>query len=167
MLTLGIDLAAQPKFTAAAFVNWAETVEIEGPYTHLDDQRLLKLIARADRVGIDVPLGWPQAFISAVSAYAAGEPWPDAPVDGLFTHRATDRFVRQFGIVPLSVAADKIAIPAMRAARLLSNLAEPLDRSGSGKLVEVYPAASLRAWGFPHRQYKGREGWPPGSRRTG
>jgi hypothetical protein len=34
------------------------------------------------------------------------------------------------GIVPLSVAADKIAIPAMRAARVLSKLRPAVDRTG-------------------------------------
>jgi Protein of unknown function (DUF429) len=29
-----------------------------------------------------------------------------------------------------------------------------VDRSGSGVVVEVYPAASLKIWGLPHRGYK-------------
>lgn len=47
----------------------------------------------------------------------------------------------------------------MRAAGLLAALAdggEPVNRSGSGPLVEVYPAAALRIWGFNSRSYKGR-----------
>src|SRR5207237_39506 len=30
----------------------------------------------------------------------------------------------------------------------------PVDRSGAGAVVEVYPAASLRGWGLRHRGYK-------------
>jgi predicted RNase H-like nuclease len=47
----------------------------------------------------------------------------------------------------------------MRAAGLLSVLAkpgEPVDRSGRGQVVEVYPAAALRRWGYQSRRYKGR-----------
>jgi Protein of unknown function (DUF429) len=29
-----------------------------------------------------------------------------------------------------------------------------VDRSGSGPVAEVYPAASLRSWGLDHRGYK-------------
>jgi predicted nuclease with RNAse H fold len=30
----------------------------------------------------------------------------------------------------------------------------PVNRSGSGPIAEVYPAASLRSWGLDHRGYK-------------
>jgi hypothetical protein len=30
----------------------------------------------------------------------------------------------------------------------------PVDRSGSGPVAEVYPAASLRRWGLTHQGYK-------------
>ncbi len=46
----------------------------------------------------------------------------------------------------------------MRAAVLLAELAaqgRPVDRAGSGVVVEVNPAASLHRWGLPHQQYKG------------
>lgn len=70
--------------------------------------------------------------------------------------RRTDEPVRAAtGLVPLSVAADRIAHPAMRCAGLLARLAlegQPVDRSGSGVVVEVYPAASLKQWGLPHRR---------------
>lgn len=34
---------------------------------------------------------------------------------------------------------------------------EPVDRAGGGKIVEVYPSASLQRWGLPHRVYKGAD----------
>lgn len=64
--------------------------------------------------------------------------------------RSTDRAVRDgLGPQPLSVSTDRIAFAAMRCARLLSALASaghPVDRTGSGKIIEVYPAAALRSW---------------------
>src|SRR5215470_1221103 len=50
------------------------------------------------------------------------------------------------------------ALPAMRCAGLLARLArhgQPVDRAGSGPVVEIYPAASLQRWAMPHRGYKG------------
>jgi hypothetical protein len=40
-------------------------------------------------------------------------------------------------------------------ARLLGTLEVSPDRAGSGVVVEVYPAAALRAWGFSPEGYKG------------
>jgi len=51
----------------------------------------------------------------------------------------------------------------MRAAQLQVLLAahgHPIDRTGSGLLVEVYPAAGLKSWGLQHRRYKGNNGRP-------
>src|SRR5712692_3616089 len=117
MITLGIDLAAQPRDTATCVVTWGERVVIDIPSTNADDVRLATLIGNADRVGIDVPFGR-----------------------------------------PLSVSSDKIAITAMRAAHLFSAIDPKMDRSGQGRLVEVYPAAALRSWGFPSDGYKGKYG---------
>ena len=46
----------------------------------------------------------------------------------------------------------------MGCAGLLGRLAaagQPVDRSGAGVVVEVYPAASLKQWGLTYRRYKG------------
>lgn len=61
------------------------------------------------------------------------------------------------GIIPLSVGADRIGHAAMRCAGLLAKLGSagcPVDRDGSGIVAEVYPAASLKQWGFAYRGYK-------------
>ena len=72
--------------------------------------------------------------------------------------RRTGTFVQeQLGLTPLSVSADRIAHVALRCAGVLAALeatAGPVDRAGTGPVAEVYPAASLRAWGLPHRGYK-------------
>jgi predicted nuclease with RNAse H fold len=74
--------------------------------------------------------------------------------------RRTDLFVHeQLGLTPLSVSADRIAHVALRCAVLLTKLGaagQPVDRSGSGPVAEVYPAASQRSWGLDHRGYKQR-----------
>lgn len=61
------------------------------------------------------------------------------------------------------MAADRVGRTAVRAAGLLSGLAErgrPIDRAGDGSVVEVYPAASLKIWGLTHHWYKNRDGQP-------
>ncbi len=72
--------------------------------------------------------------------------------------RVTDLVVKEeTGLTPLSVSADRLGHAAIRCAGLLAKLAEQgqvVDRSGGDQIVEVYPAASLSAWGLPFRGYK-------------
>jgi hypothetical protein len=56
----------------------------------------------------------------------------------------------------LSVSTDRIALPAVRAAALLSRLPERVARDGSGVVVEVYPAAALSRWALASQGYKGK-----------
>ena len=178
MRTLGIDLATDPRKTAAAMIEWPSS----GPGTlelhpePLEDGRLIELIASSDVAGIDAPLGWPEEFVKAVSGWHTGRGWrPNAsPAD--LQQRATDRFVvERMRIVarergtripnrPLSVSADRIGATAMRAARLIDRLARlggvpaaSLDSSGipPSRIAEVYPAAALFTWGLPSTGYKG------------
>ncbi len=158
MITLGIDLASQPKTTATCVMTWGETVVVDIPSTTADDDQLVNLIRDADRVGIDVPFGWPLPFVNALLGYYEGRGWKAGHGDALQL-RKTDQVVRSLtGKRPLSVSSDKIAIPAMRAAHLFSVIEPDMDRSGHGKLVEVYPASALRSWGFPSDGYKGNAG---------
>ncbi len=158
MITLGIDLAAQPRDTATCVVTWGERVVIDIPSTNADDVRLATLIGNADRVGIDVPFGWPLPFVDALSGYYEGRAWRAGHGDAVQL-RKTDQVVKRLtGKRPLSVSSDKIAITAMRAAHLFSAIDPKMDRSGQGRLVEVYPAAALRSWGFPSDGYKGKYG---------
>ena len=122
------------------------------------------------RIGLDVPLGWPDEFVAAVAEHHEGRPFGTAGMDRL-TRRETDRWVHdhpEIRQLPLSVSTDRIAYPAMRMARILGEVVgEPIDRSGAGKFVEVYPAAALRVWGLRHRGYKRGADRPgaPGRRR--
>jgi hypothetical protein len=65
------------------------------------------------------------------------------------TMRRTDVFVHeQLRLTPMSVSADRIAHVAFRCAVLLAKLDAadaPVDRSESGPVAEVYPAASSSA----------------------
>jgi Protein of unknown function (DUF429) len=174
MRTLGIDLAAQPKKTAVAVIDWREdnTVAVEIPETDFDDPALLQAIADADAVGIDAPFGWPRFIVEHLPRYAAEGSWPPKPKgagdDWLdrIRYRETDRFVRTwtentlgFRLSPLSVSSDRIAYCAWRCAGLLHQHAKAsrthLDRLGaSNSVFEVYPSAALAAWGLPYKGYK-------------
>ncbi len=161
MITLGIDLAAEPKATGGCSVEWREgRAFVRWVETFLHDDEILKRAGMADAVGIDAPFGWPRSFVEAITAHDAGRRWPvDAWEKGSRRRlrlRATDEWIRNVtGITPLSVSSDMIAIPAMRCASLLDRLGVR-DRSGDDRVFEVYPAAALWRWGLPHRGYKNR-----------
>lgn len=164
MLTVGVDLAAEPAGTAVARVEWrAGRAIVRHIAWGADDSAILAALAEADKVGIDCPLGWPDAFVAFVTAHQGGLvdiPW-DIDQRGWrrpLTMRLTDLAVReQTRLTPLSVSADRIGHVAMRCACRLAQFAQQgqaVERSGTGKVAEVYPAASLKMWGLPYRGYK-------------
>lgn len=165
MLTVGVDLAAEAERTAVAWIEWSSGgARIREVVCGADDGVILAAIAEAQKAGIDCPLGWPDEFVAFVAAHQAGHVTVPVGVAGRewrrrLTLRLTDRVVQaETGLTPLSVAADRIGHVALRCAWLLAQLAgrgQAVDRSGSGTVVEVYPAASLKTWGFDrHRGYK-------------
>jgi len=160
---LGIDLASDPKRTAACVLDWSGAVaSLRELLVRVDDETAVALAKDADVVAIDAPLGWPVAFGAAIAAHQRREAWPVSSVREL-SYRQTDLFVRDAtGLWPLSVSTDRIGIVAFRAARLLALLrpGATAARDGSSGIVEVYPAAALRRWGLPFRQYKGADGTP-------
>ena len=173
--TIGIDLAAQPSNTGVCVVDWDHgVVERAGVNTSAGgDGELVELMAApgVGRVGIDAPLGWPDAFVEAIVAHHHGRIWP-AVDQNPDDHRRTLRLRRtdtevasQTGRHPMSVSADRIAVAAMRGARLQALLidvtGEPdvVDRSGvTGLVAETYPAAALTVWDLPSNGYKGAGG---------
>lgn len=168
MLTLGVDLAAATKKTAAAVVEWNNgTARLAHLALDVDDDEIVRLFGASDLAGIDCPVGWPDAFLPFIAGHLAGDPHPVLDHDGiegrrLLAYRDTDRFVTaRTGLIPLSVSADRLAHPAMRCAVIQAKIAVehgPQARDGSGRLAEVYPAASLKSWGLLARGYKGRGG---------
>ena len=162
MVTLGVDLASQPKRTATCLIRWDRgSARVEALSLGATDADLHELFRRGDKIGIDAPFGWPAPFTRAVAAYSAETVWPSADVPQL-RFRRTDEVAREkLGRWPLSVSTDLIAVTAMRAVRLLAEAAatgESIERSGGGRFVEVYPAAALHVWGFPSRGYKRTKG---------
>jgi predicted nuclease with RNAse H fold len=166
--TLGIDLAAQPANTAACRIDWGVgRGTVSELRSGLDDRELLELIGGADKVAIDAPFGWPDDFVEAVVAHRDHAGWPGNVEDQdlyrfRLSFRLTDRhLIEHGGRRPLSVSTDLIGVVAMRCAYLLDRLAargEPVDRAGSGKVVEAYPAPALSSWGISPVGYKARRG---------
>jgi len=77
--TLGIDLAAKPKKTAACMIDWRDgRAVVLSLQSGLEDRALYELIADADKVGIDAPFGWPDEFVEAVAGHHGLRPWPGA-----------------------------------------------------------------------------------------
>ncbi len=120
-------------------------------------------VAGRGRPRAGLPAGLPEDFLRFLQAHHTGQLVAPRDLAGRdwrrrLAYRATDRAVTaRTGLRPLSVAADRIGLTPMRAAGLLAELAaqgRPVDRTGSGVVVEVYPAASLHRWGLPHQQYK-------------
>jgi predicted nuclease with RNAse H fold len=158
VITAGIDLAAMPERTALASIEWTDGRAVIKDITcPADDDVIVKAIEQADKTGIDCPLGWPSAFTDFIAAHHAGHVSIPKDSSGAgwrreLTMRRTDIFVRnQVPVMPLSVSADRLAHVAMRCAVLLAKLdsaGRPVDRTGSGPVVEVYPAASLRSWAW-------------------
>ncbi|HEV7207379.1 MAG TPA: DUF429 domain-containing protein [Mycobacteriales bacterium] len=167
MLTAGVDLATEPSATALAIIEWSSvSAVVRSVRLDVCDDQIVEATGSALKLGVDCPLGWPDDFVVFLNEHHEGHVLAPQDVIGKdwrrrLATRATDRAVRQvIGLIPLSVAADRIALTAIRAAGLLGQLAqagEPVDRVGDGVVVEVYPAASLFVWGLRHRGYKGKE----------
>lgn len=160
MHTAGIDLSSQDARTATCVLEWSSgAAHVAELRVGVSDGDLTALIGRVDKTGIDVPLGWPVAFAEAVAQHGRDGSWPEEyrHADTLAVrYRRTDLMLWATlkGSPPLSVSTDKIALPAMRAAALISRLAEPAPLDGTGIVVEAYPAAALRRWELPSRGYK-------------
>lgn len=161
--TVGIDLAASPNGTAIASVSWQQGAAcVDTLALNCNDDTVLHWMHHPDgAIGIDCPFGWPAKFVDLVHRHSTRT--LQAPEDlgtgwrREYVLRTTDRWVHgQIGLLPLSVAADRIGHTAIRLAALMAQLGEhvrsPLD--GSGALAEVYPAAALKIWGLPFRGYK-------------
>lgn len=163
MITAGVDLSSQAAKTAACVIDWSDQRATVVELTlGVDDDSISAHIARVDKLGIDVPLGWPIAFAEAVVGYSLDGSWPTEyrhNANASYRYRRTDLWLwKDLGMSPpLSVSADRISLPAMRAAALLSHVPQHTPRDGSGVVVEVYPAAALRRWGLRSRQYKRKE----------
>lgn len=168
MQIIGVDCAAQYKNVGVA-------VAVDGDVQSV----FVKEKAPIDRivewvnpsnpilVTIDAPLGWPAPMKSELIDHRPGDPIDTEP-NALFRRR-TDLFVHEaLGITPLDVGADRIARTAHSALQIISELRSQLGHSlpllwhipsgNASGVIEVYPAATLKAHGLPSRRYKSRNG---------
>ncbi|GAA1789616.1 DUF429 domain-containing protein [Agromyces lapidis] len=162
--TAGVDLAADTKKTAIAVIQWErDRAMVERVELGASDEVIVEIAATVDRMGIDCAFGWPDDFVEFVSRHAQGarvDLSRDRGIDWRrrLAYRETDREVlRRTGRAPLSVATDRLGLTAMHCAALLDALADrigPIRRGGSGRVVEVYPAAALRLWELSRPGYK-------------
>src|SRR3546814_15783256 len=110
-----------PAKTGACEVDW-----IAGTVTQLDrptsDEQRVEAVLSVDMAAIDVPLGWPDAFIDAVVAHrdrrrcapiAAEPPRARLPVP----YRTPHLLTRRSGSQPLSLSMDRVGGAAMRRAQ--------------------------------------------------
>lgn len=159
MTTVGIDLSAEPAKTGIAVAHWENgAATVTSLRLGNTDRDIVEAAAGADRIGIDAPFGWPDAFVQFIAGHHVFDPLT-VPLETRdqrrpLTKRLTDLAVhKDLGVMPLSVSADLIAHVAFRCAGILDALAVT-DRA-AGLAVEAYPAAALRRWGLTHRGYKG------------
>jgi len=166
MLTAGVDLAAEPKGTALAIIEWRQTsATLVDLQLGVADQQIVEAAQHVDKLGIDCALGWPIEFVDFLNQHS--NPNSNAQPDGgmdwrrRVSFRESDRHVREVtGKWPLSVSTDRLGLTAMRCAGLQGRLQQSgveVDRSGQGKVVEIYPGASLRLWGFDTTGYRVQE----------
>jgi len=164
MRTLGIDLATDPRRTAACLIDWSSGLGSDPVVVSMEvgvtDDRAVQLASRAEFVGIDAPFGWPRTWAAAVAKHQPGAAFEAEGTPAVLTRRATDVWITQeTGIFPLSVAANLIGATAIRCARLVHAIGQPIDLGLPAKAPltsEVYPTAALVRWGFKHQLYKGK-----------
>jgi hypothetical protein len=187
---MGVDLAAQPENTAVSLLAWPPEGgpellvlgrgKTEDGATFSDEWISAtasglrgKYPGEITKVGIDDPFGWPVPFHDALTAHRDGPTWPLRPGDPTvdLRYRETDKVARSVtptGRWPLSVTSDRIAVPAMRCATILADIAakrgtDAVSRDGTGLCCEVYPDPALRIWtadsesSIEKNSYKGPE----------
>lgn len=154
-------MAAEPKGTALALVDWSgQSAKLLQLDVGVTDEIIVTETRDAVKLGIDCALGWPIEFVDFVREHsqAIADVTGDMDWRRRMAYRETDRAVRGVtGRWPLSVSTDRLGLTAMRCAGLLSKLKTDgvtIDRSGAGKVVEIYPGASLRLWGFDTSGYR-------------
>ena len=135
--------------------NGARHARLVAPGTRRDDAEIVRLFGCSDLTGIDCPVGWPDAFLPFIAGHLAGNTQPvlehgrhrRPPAAGIPGHRPVRHGPDRPD--PLSVSADRVAHPAMRCAVINGEIGQEYGlqpRDGSGRLAEVYPAASLKTW---------------------
>lgn len=113
---------------------------------------------------MDVPFGWPKPFVEALTGYEIGvaldrdrRRYLRRVADAFVTETLPQRLPSEVRPPnPFAVAADKLGVTALVGTVLLKALSDEFRLSPRGScihpvVIEVYPAASLWAWGLRHR----------------
>ena len=170
---VGVDLATEAKRTGVAIITLdgkRATASLPSEGFCADDRGLVEIVDRATVVGLDSPLGWPDDFVSAVTAHRMSARWPTLRAP---QHRQDPREPSPPHHRPLcSLSRPRLdaVVGLFRPHRrrghargvapvcLGQTLGRLEPRDGTGRLVETYPAAALRAWSMLARRgvrYKG------------
>jgi len=153
---LGVDLAAQPKKSSAAILDGGRVIEL---VSGVDDDMIVRWAETCELVGLDAPLGWPDPFVSVVTAHHAGMALPPAGARDLQLRHTDQVIANAIAKQPLSVSTDRIGVVALRAIRLLERLAGPgADRSGGAGIYETYPGGAVAQWSLTSGSYKRVDG---------
>ncbi len=168
IILIGIDCATQPEKVGLARATWdglrLVDLQIHPGQKGTDVARLVTGWLPAEGpclLALDAPLGWPEAFGTALAGHRAGEPLPveAAPFFRRLTDRRLERIHR-----PMDVTADRIARTAFWAVNLLGDVAQRASRAiplawdyrslAPVSAIEVYPAGTLSQLGLPASAYK-------------
>ena len=170
---IGVDCATVPKKVGLAFASMGDCkIKLIKVYV-CSQMKSLEEVAesiakRIDKgiptlLAIDAPLGWPDNMGELLAGHSAGQPIRKS-ANKMF-RRQTDCFIKKkIRKQPLDVGADRIARTAYAALYLLKELRkitkQKIPLAWSRKLkeklsaIEVYPAATLKAYSIEDLRYK-------------
>jgi len=101
MLVAGIDLAAEPKGTALALMEWNNNkAKLQELFLGVDDAQIVEAAKGASKIGIDCAFGWPMEFFEFLTQHMNPNQKPKG-IDGAMewrrtlSYRETDREVRK------------------------------------------------------------------------
>jgi predicted nuclease with RNAse H fold len=152
---VGIDLSTDPGKCGVCVLEDALITYVGlGDSALQHPQWLLVHCAGADVVAIDVPFGWPKPLVDSLASYVIGVPLNRNRRQ--YQLRTTDLWVKQTLPLsnPKSVSTDKLGSTAIVGTNLLHDLSRkgfglsPQESGAHPTVIEVYPAASLQAWGL-------------------
>ncbi len=174
MQIIGIDCASKPEKTGVALGEYQNnTIFIHTVFMGNKKQSIADLLFPYLKtnenilLAIDAPLGWSEPMGRLLAKHQAGEPIEEE--QDRFFRRITDTFIhQQTGKLPLEVGADRIARTAHSALKIIGELrtkgfhfqmvweANFLEKSKKTLgVIEVYPGATLKQYGFISSAYKG------------
>lgn len=115
------------------------------------------IITQEFQFAVDVPFGWPDAFVQFLIAHRDQAQRPPEDRDSwrkeTLARRTTDHRLLVHKALPLPASFDRLGKTAVMWSSIEYDLADAglsLDRSGiTGRVCETYPTAALAAWRLP------------------